>query len=287
MESEAKAKGWRPPQPMGAGELLDATFRLYRARFGLFFGIFALVELPISLISLALAVTGGGAGAGGSDVPFLMAGPSGPFAVAVGALAVLHWIVAYPVLNGAAIRATADSLEGRAVGIGQTYRAALGRFWPLIGTAILAGLAAVLGAVLLVIPGIILGLRYLVAHQAVMLEGVAYRRALGQSRRHTAGDLWRLFLLYILFMVLLLVIEVALNAPLGVLVAFLGLPPALAGGITNMVASLASAVTMPLGSIFSTLLYFDLLLRKEGADLERMASQLESVRGIRSAPPAE
>lgn len=285
MESEAKAAGWRPPQPMGAGELLDATFRLYRSRFGLFFGIFALVELPISLISLALAVAGGGAGA--ADAPFLMAAPSGPVALAVVAIAVLHWIVAYPVLDGAAIRATADVLEGRAVAIGPAYRAALSRFWPLIGTSVLAGLAAMLGAVLLVIPGIILGLRYLVAHQVVILEGEAYRRALGRSRRHTAGDLWRLFLLYFLFMVLMLVLQVVLNVPIGAVAGLLGLAPALAGVITNMVASLASAVTMPLFSIFTTLLYFDLLLRKEGADLERMALQLESAPGTVPTRPGE
>jgi hypothetical protein len=71
-------------------------------------------------------------------------------------------------------------------------------FWKYLGASILFVLTFVGGLILLIIPGIIFGIRYGFATYEVIDRGLRPMEAMAESRRITYGHKWELFLLAIL-----------------------------------------------------------------------------------------
>ena len=65
----------------------------------------------------------------------------------------------------------------------------------LIGASILAGLVICLGFVLLIVPGVIWALWFMLVSSVAVLEGIGGSRALGRSRELMRGNLGKGFLL--------------------------------------------------------------------------------------------
>jgi hypothetical protein len=250
-------------RPLSVGEILDVSFSLYRRHFG-----------PLVMVALIC-----------SGVPFLLSvflGSAGGI-FANPTLALVYYLVLI-VLSSLATAATvfivSESYLGRPLGAGEALARSLPLLWRLLLCSLFLGLVVVLGLLFLVIPGIILICGLLLAFPALVLEpGTTAMRALARSWALTRGSRWRMFGLIVTMMILFYVPFAAL---LGV--AGLVLPRAdigasnLAVGIgltTVVVAGVVQLFMYPLFYCVITVAYYDLRVRKEGFDLEVLASTLQ------------
>src|SRR6185437_11526974 len=104
------------------------------SRFGLFYGIMVLVELPILALQLIL--------------PDLMVSGAGTL------LLLLPAVILQAIGTGALICVVMQEYLNRPVGFGESLRFAVSRLGPLVGTSILSGLIIFLGMLACIIPGI-------------------------------------------------------------------------------------------------------------------------------------
>jgi hypothetical protein len=136
--------------PMGLGELLDRAFRLYRARFGKLVLTTAIFFVPLGLLSAVLM----GATMGSYfDILFNAVDQPAAFSEseilrASGATILVSLLVsgAGLMLGALAFLSLLAQAEANVMGgelpIGVTVRAALSRFWPFVGMALLVALIA-------------------------------------------------------------------------------------------------------------------------------------------------
>jgi hypothetical protein len=252
-------------RPLGVGEILDTSFSLYRRHFGALATV-ALVCTGIPLVLRLFLETGGGIW---SNLPLAF-------------LYLLCVVVLNLVATAATVFIVSESYLGRPI----TAREALRRATPYIGRilvcSLLMALAVGLGFLLLFIPGIILGVGLALAIPAVVLEpGLSPTAALSRSWELTRGARWRIFGLGITLLVLLYVPVVAVT---GLFAIFLPQaasgsfgPVALATIAGLAIGGLVQIFIYPLFYCVLTVTYYDLRVRKEGFDLELLASTLQTL----------
>jgi hypothetical protein len=91
------------------------------------------------------------------------------------------------VLTGAITRAVAAGVAGEDPGVEQSYRFGFARLGPILLVSILVGLAVLGGLILLVSPGIYVGVRLAVSIQALVVEGKRGTEAMGRSWALVSG----------------------------------------------------------------------------------------------------
>jgi len=163
------------PGPLSLGDLLDRSFRLYRARFGIFVGTAAIFLVPMSIISGlltgtfitdymdALTALGTSTTSPNEEEAFRIFGGFVSFGVGMFALGVISLV-----LNGIVTLALTSqsmaALHGEPQTVGQGVRRALSRFWPFVRMSILQSLAIFAATIGVLIPlGIVFLLVVLVA----------------------------------------------------------------------------------------------------------------------------
>ena len=299
-----------PPllRPMGIGELLDAAFRLYRAKWRLFMGIVALVLVPMNLAQALLgrlliqpAV---------ENLPPVPTEPGGQNAITeevfrsfflrIGLGVLIFTVVGLFVtafITAALARGATDVYLGGEPTIGTTFRYAIRRVhsivWvtflgiltfliaavPIVAVALLVAAVPEAGPLLFfaVIGGVILAIlvfiRFTFGSIAVVVEDLRGKKALGRSWRLSKGSFWRIFGTLLLASILA-----------GILTFVIAIGFTIAGGaedrffLGTIGQTLGAIVAQPFSSIIVVLLYFDLRIRKEGLDLAFMAQELASRR---------
>ena len=251
-------------RPLSVGEILDTSFSLYRRHFG----ALATVSLVCTGLPLVLRLFVEAAG--------------GLFAhLTLAMVYVLSLVVLSLIATGATVFIVSESYLGRPL----TAREALMRATPYMGRILIASLLMALviglGFLLLVIPGIILGVGLAVAIPAVVLEaGQSASGALSRSWELTRGSRWRIFGLGLTLFVLLYVPVVAISGLVAWLVpggAAAGFGPSSTATIVALaVGGVVQLFIYPLFYCVLTVTYYDLRVRKEGFDLELLASTLQT-----------
>jgi hypothetical protein len=224
---------------MGVGELIDAAIKLYRSRWKTLMAIVAIALVPITFLQVFLTREIGSP----FTEPTLTRAELESTVLTSIVLGAIQFLVVQPFLIAAVAKASADVYLGRPVLVGTTFRFAVSRIHSILWISILSGLAILLGFVLLIVPGVILLVRFYFGTTVLVVEGQKGSNALGRSFRlaqafaaiGTAG--W----------------------------------PFYAIGL-----SLAAILTTPFTTLISVLLYFDLRIRKEAFDLEIMAQEMSS-----------
>jgi uncharacterized membrane protein len=250
-------------RPLTVGEILDTSFSLYRRHFA----ALATVALVCTGIPLVLRM-------------FLEA--SGGFLVnlTLGVLYALSLVVLNLVATAATVFIVSESYLGRPLSAWEALRRATPYMGRILVCSLLMAIVVGLGFLLLLIPGVILAVGLALAIPAVVLEPrTSASGALSRSWELTRGARWRLFGLGITLLVLLYVPVVAITGLFALL-----LPESagmFSGGSLGMVMAIAvgGLVQMfiyPLFYCVLTVAYYDLRVRKEGFDLELLASTLQS-----------
>lgn len=276
--------GWGPPagwapthtpgiiplRPLGLSEILDGAFAVVRRHAKVTLAASALIVIVGQLLTLIVGLRGGLEGA-------LNPGGLNPFqsgAITGQVSSVIISATTSGVLTGVMAIIVSDTVLGRPPTFGTVWARTRPRLPALLGVAAVAGVAPLIGLLLLVIPGVFLWAALALAPPALTLERLPVGGALQRSRRLVAGSWWRVFGIRAL--------AVAIGTALG---AVLALPAALVGGlvaggtgddttlpvgalvIIAVVGVVASVFTQPFVAAVVVLLYIDRRMRAEGLDV--------------------
>jgi hypothetical protein len=164
--------------PRGIGQIMSTAFQLYRRYWRTLLPIAALVVVPLTLLEHAI---GDWVGGHGQQLQDQVVSTSLWAQATAWLLAALAGLLLYQVLTGAITRAIAAEVAGQDPGIEQSYRFGFARLGPILVVSIMVGLATLLGLIVLIIPGIYIGVRLAVSTQALVVEGKQGTQAMRRS----------------------------------------------------------------------------------------------------------
>jgi hypothetical protein len=230
-------------RPRGVGEILDAGFQLYRQRW-----------LPMVAATLIVLL------------PILLLEAVGPLMW----LPILELLarVFFMAASAAVVVIASGAYLGREVSAGQAVAQAGRRFLSVLGSAVFQSILITLGLFLLVVPGIIAMAYTFAMQQAVMIEGCSTDDAFQRSRELARGHLRPVLLTSVLAIVITLLAGMGIDEVLNRLV-----PP---GRMYPVLVNLSLVVLNPLVASITTVLYYDLRIRKEAFDVVVATERLET-----------
>lgn len=258
-------------RPLSTGELLDRTFSLYRSHFGLFVGIFALPHLIVfafQCVGVALQTPGNPL-----ENAFLT------MMWGLGAL-VLTVIVA-AASQAATVVAVSDVHLDRPASVKDSFVQVKGEIPGVIGVSMLVGLGVGAGLIALIVPGVLLALMWSLSVPVKVLENKSVTDAMSRSSDLTKGDRGRIFIVWLLFIVLSIGVSMLFQLPIEY-AAGVGSRGALQRvSAVWQVASLAATfisqcLVGPLATIAFSLVYYDERVRKEAFDLQLMMTTIDA-----------
>ena len=233
--------------PRDIGGLVSDTFAVYGKNFGVLWRI-ALV----------------------ANIPFLIGGFLSNSAL-VASLTVAGFFTGL-LASGASAYAVSQQHLGRKVSAATCYVAALNNAVSLLLAAIVFTIGVIIaGTLSFLLIGIPLLIYIVVTFffyiPAIMIEGQRPIAALGRSAELVRGSWWRVFGIGIVFVILLLVSLFIASIP-GFLLVMVNEP------MGNLLLNMGSVFVTPIGFVGTTLVYFDLRVRKEDYTLETLASEI-------------
>ena len=271
-----------PLQPMNFTDILDGIFTVYRNHYRLLLevaAVYLVLGFAVDLISAYLIIE---------------ATPSTIFVIA--GFSLMATSVISLVVTAGVMYASAQVYLTREMTSGTAFQQAFRRFWSYLGSSVLY-LLAVIGLCITVIGipfGIYFGVRWSLYSLPVLLEESKAWNALGRSTELVKGNWWRvlgiLLSIYLISFMITIILYISVefiltlsgiiateqadggNGLLDMLRRLFAPTPTEAGWVTyaiqRFVGLLIATLTMPIALIGSTLLYFDLRIRKEAFDIE-------------------
>ncbi|HEX3047169.1 MAG TPA: hypothetical protein VHY08_20615 [Bacillota bacterium] len=144
-------------------------------------------------------------------------------------------------------------------------RSILPYVFPIIGLSIVVGLVTMLGAIFLIIPGIIIALGYSLATEVMVIEQQKIGESMKRSWSLTKGKKGHIFLICLVSGI----ITVCIDQPLTWMLGLLKMDPQLTIYLTYLV----SAITAPFSACILVVVYFNIRIEKEGFNIEHLAQQ--------------
>jgi hypothetical protein len=161
------------------------------------------------------------------------------------------------VLQAALVRASILDLRSEPVEIGPILLEALSLLLPVIGVALVTGIAVMFGMILLIVPGIMLLCMWIVAVPVLVGERRGVFGSLERSAELTKGSRWWVFLLLVIY----LVAGGIISGVTGRLTGLTGGPSSVP---TLIVSMIVSSVTGMVAAVMVASLYIELRALKEG-----------------------
>ncbi len=227
-------------EPFSVGAVLSRTFSVWSANLPVFAGSTAVLLLPALLL------------------PEMR--PDAP--------STLIWTIIYGlyvglvslVISGAFIFGVVQQLRGKKVTPGEMVAAGTRNMLPLIGTGVVTGLMILGGYLLLIVPGILFTLRWMLVSPVVVMEPDANPRK--RSSVLTEGHRGALFGMIILVAVVGAVLGSVMGAILG--------NASLVARLVQLVFN--TALTSSFQAVLYGCAYYALRVEKEGVDVEQLAA---------------
>lgn len=252
------------------GRVVSRLFNALFANLATFLALAALLMIPMLLLTLymtanlarvGMTAAGGIAPGGGWNFFWLIV------------IQFLVYLIAGYLLQAALVHGTISYLNDERSSFGQCLSSAMKSALPLIGIAILSGLGMTLGGMLLLVPGIIVALMWFVVVPVRMVENTGITESFGRSRALTKGYRGRIFLLFLMYMVLALAIVFATRPLMGVSMIVpkpgeLNVPYVVVGWAEQVF--LAAVTAAGIASV-----YYELRLVKEGIGAQQMAAAFD------------
>jgi hypothetical protein len=229
------------------GNVLSRAWTVFTNNFIIFFVITLIVSLPN-----LLAASSGATDPSANPSAFL-------WRIGVGALLV---IILNTIGEAVIVYGAFQNLRGQPVRLGEALQKGLARFFPILGLAIVSGIAIMFGVMLLIIPGLILLVMWSVALPVCVLEGLGPLSSLGRSSALTKGHRWKILGIVLLLFVANGLVGYVLERVLGPM-----------GVMTAAVASLIWTALW--GAYYNSalvMIYHDLRVSKEGVDVGQIAA---------------
>lgn len=227
--------------PRSAHQLVADTFGLYR-RYPLIFPVLAAaVIVPYDAIVLGATGTG------------VLTGSSLSFGVQ-SLLTLIDWCLVSPLISALHVHAVREAQGGSRPRLVAVARQGLKVLPVVVAASIISGLGIALGLVALIIPGIILSLRWMVVAQSAAIDHEGWIPALRRSAQLTDGHYGHLFIFVIY-------ITAITAAPL--YLVGLGFGDDTTTAASFVVGLLVQVFSLSFGALATALLYFDLRARSE------------------------
>jgi len=254
-----------PLRPRRAGEIVDAAFRLVASHYAVYVMIAALFTVPAIILSWLMY----------GDMQYL---PSQGIPWRAIGTVFLAGIICNGLADACAVTAMSEVYLGRPLDAGAAFARTLARAGDVVLAAILRWTLVFGGMLLLLLPGLYVGVRTTCLNCGVMLDRRAggavgaFRRSWELAEDHeshvfaTAALSWLLY--FVGYAVILLVVRGAGAA----------VPALRDQRVLTLVRSVLLLLVVPVLPAVRTVLYYDLRVRKEGLDVELLAEAL--------APPA-
>jgi len=240
------------------GDLLGETFAIYGTNFWRLIGLVAVVQVPVSLLALAL--------------------PGNTAALVTAAILVM---VASVCVFGATIFAVGQHYVSGEIRIGPCYTRVWWHVFSLLSLVVILTASMVLAAVLavLVVPAIVLLVMlgyWSLAVQAVIIEGCKPVAALRRSYELVKGNWWRVSWITGVILLLLIGLGLLLGAPFALASRLVAPDDAtVLSTVFQFLRSVTVATVVPsVAAIASTLLYYDLRVRKENYDFSTLSGEM-------------
>lgn len=247
-------------RPRTNAEILDAAFEIYRRHFWTFFAISFVVTLPSGTARYMLG----------------QLSPTDRQSITI--YLVTAWLIAgtvAPFAESAFVTTTSNAYLGKTVDIVDSIRSAFVRPFRLFALVWIRALMLALGAILVIIPGLVVYKRYFAVVAAFTIEELPVGAAMRRSRELSNGNGTRVFFVP----GAVLVFSLVAGSMLGAFLAALG-----KGTTAAILYLLAIALFSPFGAIVMTLLYYDIRVRREGYDIELMAGALGTPTSSAASP---
>ncbi len=229
------------------GKVLSESFSIYFSNFLPFFLLTALILSPM-LVSMGMLA----GSADGSDMGLALASLG---------LLVLSAVFCPQLATASITYGVFQQMRGRDATIGDCLGKGLSSLFPVLGLVIVQGLGIIAGVLALVIPGIILALRWSVSVPAAIEERPGVLGALRRSSYLTDGYKWTIFcILFVLNFMSQGIDKVLELALAGNQSAYL-----LAMGTTTVLSTGLSATA-------TAVMYYRLRSIKESIDVDQIAS---------------
>lgn len=172
----------------------------------------------------------------------------------------LLMIVLPYVVTGALIYGVLKQLRGEPADMGDCLRVGFGRLFPILGVGILAGLLSALGAIALIVPGVILACMYWVAVPVAVVERPGVVASLKRSAQLTQGEKWSVFAILLVLIVMQNVTQAIFDA---------ALDDSTAGALVSLIPTIVFGM---LGAVCAAVGYHDLRAAKEGVGIDQLVS---------------
>lgn len=244
----------KPSRELSIGEIFSETFSLYSENFANYVIPFlvagAITGVLTTLLRLVIVVPAQ-LTSGSTPQQILNWLPGYLAAVITLAIAtgLISWVVG-SMAQGISIKFASDSLEKGQANLQTSFSFAASRILSILAVSIITGVLIFLGALALVIPGIILAIMFSLVVQTIIIENTGALESLARSRRLVSGRWLKTF-------ALLLVLYIIVGIVAGIASA-IGIPFGLAG---SLVSSLITALIQPILPIGLTLYYYSMISR--------------------------
>jgi hypothetical protein len=219
-----------------AADLIGETFRLISRHAVLFMTMTAVVVFPYVIVTDVLT----GDTSGDDLTGRVVAG--GAVTLLLGSLVVPAYVTALHVV------AVLRLAEGERPTVSEALRAAARRALPALGATALYLLAVIGGLILLIVPGVILGVRLYFSAQAAVVDNLGPADALRRSNELVKGRWWqtlgRLLLSGIVFSLI--------GIPFGIAFATLDF-----GVVYVLADAVGQTIVLSLTALFGTLVFMD------------------------------
>jgi hypothetical protein len=244
----------KPSRELSIGEIFSETFSLYSKNFTNYVIPFlvagAITGLLTMLVRLVIIVPAQ-LTPGMTPQQILNWLPGYLAAVITLAIAtgLISWVVG-SMAQGIIIKFASDSLEKGQANLQTSFSFAASRILSILAVSLITGVLIFLGALALVIPGIILAIMFSLVVQTIIIENTGALESLARSRRLVSGRWLKTF-------ALLLVLYIIVGIVAGIAGA-IGTPFGLAG---SLVSNLIGALIQPILPIGLTLYYYSMIAR--------------------------
>lgn len=266
-------------RPLRVGEILDASIKLYARNARTLIGAAAVAVIPLQVVSAVVMIS---VYRTGEDIPtgysnLFKAVPPADAGARAGASGItsLVSLLTIAFVAAACVHAVSSAYLDHPLSTWESIRFGARRLLPLIAMMIVMYIGLVIAFILLVIPGIWLYAAWGVATPALLIEHLGPFGALGRSYRLVRGR-WRATAAVLLVAFLMAATLSSIVSGLLTAIALSSSNPSVPFAVLISLLSgvVSGLIVQPFQATVTTVLYYDLRVRREGYDLHLLAEQL-------------
>ncbi len=261
-------------RPLGVGELLDASIRIYKSRAKTLLAAVAIPVIPVVIFTTLITWSSqpsqqtdpatGLPTLDGGDLGLMFAG----FIVTL-----LFTVVASSVATAACYRSISGAYVGDDPDWRESLRFGLSRIWPVLALSFVTSLLTGFGLIFCLVGAMVPYTFFSVAMPVLLVEGQGVFASIRRSCALVRGTAWRVLGIVLLGYLLAAAFQAAIGAPVAALV-FAGVSPVARQVGTAFFSIISTVLVTPFTAAYGMALYVDLRVRKEGFDLVLWAQRL-------------